>query len=162
VLSSDIRVRAAGPADRDAWLDMWHAYCAFYEVAIPAGVSVRTWERILTPDSGIAALLAVDASNRPAGFTNFVVHPYTWSDRPCCYLEDLFVWPDLRGQGVGRALIERLLALGEARGWSRVYWMTRESNLAARRLYDRFTVRDDFVRYAVALAAPENADHSGV
>ncbi|HEY8263776.1 MAG TPA: GNAT family N-acetyltransferase, partial [Methyloceanibacter sp.] len=36
-------------------------------------------------------------------------------------------------------------------GWSRLYWHTRESNVAARRLYDKFAKADDFVRYRLVL-----------
>ena len=41
-----------------------------------------------------------------------------------------------------------------AEGWSRLYWMTKRDNEAARRLYDRFTAADDFVRYVVRAAPP--------
>ncbi|MFP3617112.1 GNAT family N-acetyltransferase, partial [Paraburkholderia sp. SIMBA_050] len=53
-------------------------------------------------------------------------------------------------RGVGRRLIEDLVALGRARGWSRLYWHTRRDN-PARKLYDTFVQADDFVRYQLAL-----------
>ncbi len=96
-------------------------------------------------------LLAVDAASGDAlGFAHYVVHPFTWSPRDACYLEDLFVTPAARLRGVGRALIDDLLARGEQAGWGRLYWMTRENNAVARRLYDSLAQRDDFVRYAIA------------
>jgi hypothetical protein len=73
-----------------------------------------------------------------------------------------------RARCAGRLLIERLLAVAEQQGWWRVYWsrvcwMTRESNAVARRLYDRFTPADDFVPYSVTLAArAENDDPADV
>jgi GNAT superfamily N-acetyltransferase len=57
----------------------------------------------------------------------------------------------MRGRGLGRALIEDLIALGRARGWSRLYWHTRQGNATARRVYDRFVKADDFVRYKMLL-----------
>jgi GNAT superfamily N-acetyltransferase len=66
-----------------------------------------------------------------------------------CYLEDLFVAPSTRGHGVGTALIEWLRNAMRAEGWARVYWMTKSDNLPARRLYDRFTQADGFVRYVI-------------
>jgi GNAT superfamily N-acetyltransferase len=85
------------------------------------------------------------------GFATYVVHPYTWSEQPICYLEDLFVRRDARGGGIGRALIEHVIDLGRAEGWARVYWMTRADNEEARVLYDRFCPADGFVRYTVSL-----------
>jgi GNAT superfamily N-acetyltransferase len=64
-----------------------------------------------------------------------------------CYLEDIFVAPQTRGKGAGRALIERLAALGREAGWRRVYWHTHENNFRARRLYDQVVERTDYVRY---------------
>jgi GNAT superfamily N-acetyltransferase len=134
---------------------MWSAYCAFYEVTIPDSVSQTTWRRLIADDAPISGLVAVSAATGAAlGFANYVVHPFTWSERPACYLEDLFVRPDARSSGVGRALIERLVALCKAHQWSRLYWMTRETNEAARRLYDQFGRADDFVRYDIPIEPP--------
>ncbi len=84
------------------------------------------------------------------GFANYVVHPFTWGEEDVCYLEDLFVAPDVRGRGAGRALIEHLIERAVAEGWSRLYWLTRAENETARRLYDRFCPADGFVRYTVS------------
>jgi ribosomal protein S18 acetylase RimI-like enzyme len=86
-----------------------------------------------------------------AGFTVCVLHPGSWTLTPACYLEDLFVDPEARGQGLGRALIDDLVRLGRDNGWSRIYWHTRQSNEAARRLYDKYAEADDFVRYRLFL-----------
>ena len=150
---ANILVRAIAPADRADWLDMWNGYCAFYETAVPDRVTARTWRRIVAGDAGLGGLIALDADTRPVGFANYVVHPYTWGEQPCCYLEDLFVRPEARANGIGAALIERLLAFCTNNGWARLYWMTRAGNAAARRLYDRFGTCDDFVRYTVTLLA---------
>jgi GNAT superfamily N-acetyltransferase len=130
---------------------MWEAYCAFYETDVPPRVTAATWARILDPASAVNAAIACAGNGGAVGFANYVVHPYTWSERPACYLEDLFVAPEARGRGVGHALIEHLLELGRSSGWGRLYWMTREDNRDARRLYARFGERDDFVRYVLKL-----------
>lgn len=150
-----IVVRDIEPADHPAWLDMWRAYCAFYETDVPDAVSAATWRRMLAREAGMCGLFAVrPATGEPLGFANYVVHPFTWSERPACYLEDLFVRAGRRGEGAGRALIDALVARGGRSGWARLYWMTRGSNAAARRLYDGFGAADDFVRYVVTLGVP--------
>ena len=83
------------------------------------------------------------------GFANCVVHENTWEAQPVCYLEDLFVSSTVRGQGIGHALIEWLRNAMRAEGWARLYWMTRADNLPARRMYDRFSEADGFVRYVI-------------
>ena len=83
------------------------------------------------------------------GFVNYVLHPSTWGTADTCYLEDLFVSPEARGSGAGRALIEAVLERAKAYGWDKVYWHTRADNARARALYDSFAPADDFVRYVV-------------
>ncbi|HEV2065331.1 MAG TPA: GNAT family N-acetyltransferase, partial [Thermomicrobiales bacterium] len=77
--------------------------------------------------------------------------PFTWSERPACLLHDLFVRPDIRGGGVGQALIQDLIDRGKTAGWDRIYWLTREDNATARRLYDTLAPADGFIRYKVLL-----------
>jgi len=145
-------VRPTIAADYEAWLPMWQAYCRFYAVDVSAEVTDCTWRRIVARDSPVGGLMAVEALTGAAlGFANYLVHPHTWSERAACYLEDLFVCAERRGAGVGRALIDTLLGLGKDHGGSYLYWMTQEQNIVARRLYDRFTRRDDFVRYVVPI-----------
>ena len=85
------------------------------------------------------------------GFAIHHNHPSTWVLGNDCYLEDLFLTEAARGKGLGRALIEDLIALARARGWQRLYWHTDEGNTTARQLYDRFTPSDGHIRYRLKL-----------
>ena len=146
---SEIAVRPAAPADEGAWRQLWDAYCAFYEADVPPDVSAETWRRVLDPAAAVEGLVA-ERDGRVVGFVNCVLHPSTWATGTSCYLEDLFVAPDVRGSGAGRALIEAVIERARERGLEKVYWHTRADNATARALYDTFTKADDFVRYVVA------------
>jgi GNAT superfamily N-acetyltransferase len=113
-------------------------------------VTAQTWARILDPASGVFGRLA-ENNGAVVGFTVSVLHPTTWTLEPACYLEDLFVAKGTRGLGVGRALIDDLLKLAREQRWARLYWHTSVGNETARRLYDRYTQADDFVRYRLFL-----------
>lgn len=145
-----IVIRDPMPEDESAWRYLWAGYCAFYETNVPEAVTAGTWARMLTPGSQLFGRLA-EWKGEVAGFTHSVLHAGTWTLAPICYLEDLFVAPEARGHGIGCALIEDLLARAKARGWTRLYWHTRQGNETARRLYDKFAVADDFVRYRLIL-----------
>ncbi len=136
--------------DEFAWRQLWAAYLDFYGAAISAEVTEHTWECILDPDGPIFGRIAM-VGDLAAGFAICVVHEATWSIRPTCYLEDLFVDPAARGAGVGRALLSDLVAIGQARGWGSVYWHTRADNARARQLYDQYVSADDFVRYRLSI-----------
>lgn len=143
-----LTIRAALPSDAPVWQRLWGAYCDFYGVALADEVTARTWKRILDPDSAVMCIVAEDGG-QVCGFAHCVVHENTWETQPVCYLEDLFVAPEARGRGVGGALIEWLRNAMRAEGWARLYWMTAADNAQARRLYDRFSQADGFVRYVV-------------
>lgn len=141
-------VREAGASDEPAWREMWANYNKFYEATVPASVTEETWRRILDPSEPIGCLLAT-VDSKPAGFANYITSLSTWSDRPHCLLEDLYVHPQFRSHGVGRRLIEFLVDRARAAGWTKVYWLTREDNFRARRLYESLTPSDGFIRYTI-------------
>lgn len=141
-------IRAALPSDEQAWRGLWRAYCDFYEARVGEEVTSRTWQRILDPDSAVMCVVA-ESDGRVVGFAHCVVHENTWETQAICYLEDLFVDPDQRGRGTGAALIDWLRNAMRAEGWARLYWLTREDNAPARRLYDRYAQADGFVRYVI-------------
>jgi GNAT superfamily N-acetyltransferase len=143
-----INVRAATHADEPRWRELWAGYNAFYEAKIPESITQATWRRILDPAAPILGRVA-EADGRVVGFSNSVLHETTWTTTPICYLEDLFVEAAMRGNGVGRMLLQDLVVLARQHGWSTLYWHTRSNNTTARRLYDTFSPADDFVRYVV-------------
>lgn len=146
---STVLIRDTSTRDEDDWRRLWNGYNAFYETQVPPEVTARTWQRIVDLHSPILSRMA-EVEGRACGFSLSVLHEGTWVLTPVCYLEDLFVDPAHRGQGVGRALIQDLVDRGRQLGWSRLYWHTRQDN-PARRLYDEFVAADDFVRYRLVL-----------
>jgi ribosomal protein S18 acetylase RimI-like enzyme len=147
-----IEIRDAILADESNWRGLWAAYLTFYKVDVAPCVTNTTWKRIMDPASPINMRVAL-IENKVVGFAIYLNHPSTWVENEDCYLEDLFIDETLRGQGIGRALIDNLMALGREKGWERIYWHTDENNIRARRLYDSYTKTDGHVRYRIRLNA---------
>ena len=148
-----MNIRTVTPLDRESWFHLWRGYLDFYETALDERISETTWLRLLDTNEPVFGLVAVDAADQVIGIVNYVLHANTWTEKPVCYLEDLFVDPAARGQGAGKALIEAVIELAKTQGWYRVYWQTKEGNAAARRVYDKITPATDWVRYDANLAA---------
>src|ERR1700730_18503679 len=103
-----LTIRAAAPADKDRWLELWAGYNAFYEATIPAAVTEATWRRILDANAPIKGRIA-ELDGKVVGFAHTVLHESTWTLAPVCYLEDLFVDPAVRRAGVARSLLQDLV-----------------------------------------------------
>lgn len=145
-----LAVRPIRPADFDQWLPLWEGYNTFYENVAPEAVTRTTWARFFDAQEPVHAL-AAEADGRLVGLVHYVFHRSTWMLGPTCYLQDLFADPAVRGQGVGRALIEGVYAAAREAGSTRVYWLTHETNATAMQLYDRVAERSGFVQYRKAL-----------
>ncbi|MBA3520124.1 MAG: GNAT family N-acetyltransferase [Rhizobiales bacterium] len=143
-----VEVRPFQANDHDAWKPLWNGYLAFYRTEVPAATTEETWRRLLDPEGRIHGLGAFDAAGRLIGLVHYLFHPVTWSITDRCYLEDLFVAPEARGAGAGRALIEAVYRAADAAGADQVYWLTEDDNAAARRLYDRVGRLTPFIKYS--------------
>jgi len=139
-------IRDIAAADRAQWAPLWAGYLEFYKTALPEDVTETTFQRFLDPNEPMFALVA-EREGKLVGVVQCVLHRATWTKTHYCYLEDLFVAPDVRGGGVGRALIEAVYARADAAGASRVYWLTHETNATARTLYDKVATNAGFIQY---------------
>jgi GNAT superfamily N-acetyltransferase len=142
-----VNIRPLAQSDREAWLPLWRGYLTFYQASVPDEATAETWRRLTDPQGPIRGFGAVDDDGRLIGFVHYLFHPVTWSASDRCYLEDLFVSPEARGSGAGRALIEAVYEAADAVGANQVYWLTAEDNTTARRLYDRIGRLTPFVKY---------------
>ena len=74
--------------------------------------------------------------NAPAGFAFFFYNYSTWRGRPGIYLEDLFVLPEMRGKGIGKALLQHLAQIAVREKCYGIRWMVLEWNEPALRFYE--------------------------
>jgi GNAT superfamily N-acetyltransferase len=145
-----VTIRRAEARDEARWRQLWDGYTRFYEREPDEAVTRHTWSRIMDPTSAVWAIVAED-DGRVIGIANCITQEATSMLAPQCYLSDLYVDPEQRAGGVGRLLINWLVAESKARGWSRLYWHTKENNYRARGLYDQFTPHSGFLRYVVII-----------
>jgi GNAT superfamily N-acetyltransferase len=143
-------IRDAEAGDEKEWRRLWAAYLDFYDVTLDPEITESTWRRILDPESPIKMRVAATPGGL-LGFAVYLPHPSTWVKNMDCYLEDLYIDENLRGQGIGRALIDDLIELCKANGWERLYWHTDEENSRARKLYDSYVKTDGHVRYRMKI-----------
>ena len=79
--------------------------------------------------------LIAEWENRPAGFALFFYNYSTWYGRPGLYLEDLFVLPEMRGKGLGKALLRELAQIAIKENCYGLAWMVLNWNEPAIKFY---------------------------
>ena len=139
-------IRMAREADYQEWLTLWKEYQVFYKANIPEATTATTWSRFQDPSEPMHCAVA-EVEGRLIGMVHYIQHRSCWTIGDYVYLQDLFVDPNIRGKGVGRALIEHVYAAGAKTDASRVWWLTHESNKHAMLLYDRISEKSGFIQY---------------
>jgi GNAT superfamily N-acetyltransferase len=145
-----LTIRAIEEKDKSQWLKLWAGYLEFYKSTISPEQTELTWKRLINNELKMFGFVA-EEENGVIGFTHCLFRPSTWTETDYCYLEDLFVVPNIRGKGVGRALMEKVVDLAKEKKSKRVYWTTQEFNKTARILYDSITPVSEYVQYRLPL-----------
>ena len=133
---SELRIAPAEAADVAIVLDMIRGLANFERVE---HLCVATEEDLLAAlfceRPRVEVVLAWEGAEA-AGFALFFHNFSTFLGRPGLYLEDLFVWPQFRGRGYGRALLVHLARLAVERGCGRFEWAVLDWNAAAIGFYE--------------------------
>jgi GNAT superfamily N-acetyltransferase len=149
-MTTAVRVRPVEQADLAAWTPLWDGYNAFYSragrTALSPEITAITWRRFFDSSEPVFALVA-ESAGRLVGLTHYLFHRSTIRIEPTCYLQDLFTAPDVRGRGIGRALILGVYQAAKAAGVHEVYWQTHETNGAGRLLYDKVAKYAGYIVY---------------
>ena len=140
-------IRPLAAADEAEWRRLWTGYLEFYESSVSEEVYRTTFARLLGDDARDFQGLMAEQGGTPIGLTHFLFHRHCWRVENVIYLQDLYVDPEVRGTGAGRALIEAVYAAGDAAGCPTVYWTTQDFNATARQLYDRIATLTPFIKY---------------
>jgi ribosomal protein S18 acetylase RimI-like enzyme len=126
-------VRRAQPADARVIGRLLHDFNSEYDDFTPGPDKVAERIHELLEAKQVLVLLADDP---PAGLALLRFRPSLWSPTLDCYLEELYVVPGRRGQGLGRALMEAAMEAARQEGAAYMDLGTAETDTAARGLYE--------------------------
>jgi GNAT superfamily N-acetyltransferase len=142
-----ITIRPLELRDADDWHILWAGYLEFYETEISKEQTQLTWQRLNEPSFDMHGLVA-ELAGKVVGIAHYSFTYSSWAASPHLYLEDLFVDPEHRGNGIGKALILALEEPAQARGSEKIYWETHKDNKVARSLYEGIAELSEFVTYS--------------
>jgi GNAT superfamily N-acetyltransferase len=129
-------IRPAEREDRSQLAELIRGYFGFYHTPFDEP-KVEALLDLLEHDPGLGVQLVADADGRLQGFASLYACVDTLVADRILVMNDLFVDPSVRNQGIGAALFDASLAYATAHGYARLDWVTAQDNRDAQRFYDR-------------------------
>ena len=145
-----VTVRQVAIQDKASWQELYISYLKFYESEPVESSTELLWNRLTKVEPEIQGLVAV-SNGEIVGIAHFHYQLSTWTHTFHCYLEDLYVKEAERGRGAATALISEVKKSAIEHKCSELFWITKESNHVARKLYDKVAKQSDLVRYEILL-----------
>jgi GNAT superfamily N-acetyltransferase len=141
---SSITIEPLAAGQFEHWLPLARGYKSFYATPTSEAEFVHAFARLVSGHDvyGFGAW----REGQMVAIAHYLYHTSVWLPS-VCYLQDLFVHPEQRGQRVADALIARVRTAATEMGARRFYWLTKEDNDVARRAYDRIARYHGFIRY---------------
>lgn len=145
-----IEVRPVGHGEFFPWHAVYTGYGEFYETPLNDEKAVLVWSWIIDDANEVECLVAADG-DEIVGLAHFRQFARPLAGSRGLYIDDLFVVPERRGQGIATSLIDAVAAIGRRRGASVVRWITAKDNETARSLYKTVAEKTSWVTYDKAL-----------
>jgi len=134
-MSSEVILRSATRTDIPAIFDLIKALAEYEKLSHTVTGDPLTLENHLFGQPSYAEVILADLGGKVVGFALFFYNYSTFLTKPGIHLEDLFVLPEYRGQGIGKSLITSLAKLVVERGCGRLEWTVLDWNESAIAFY---------------------------
>lgn len=144
-----INIRSATKNDAALILTFIQGLAEYEKLAHEVVGTAEDLQRTLFGSQPCAEVLIAEYQGKPTGFALFFTSYSTFLARPGIYLEDLFVLPDFRGHGIGKALLVFLAGLVVTRKMGRLDWSVLDWNEPAIKFYEQIGARGlvDWTQY---------------
>jgi GNAT superfamily N-acetyltransferase len=137
----DFSLRVAAEADVEAILGLIRGLADYERLSHEVTADAETLRRSLFGGRRVAEVVLAERGGAPVGFALFFHNFSTFLGRPGIYIEDLYVAPAHRRQGIGRGLLSFIARQAEARGCGRLEWSVLDWNEAAISFYKKLGAR---------------------
>ena len=141
----DIRRAVAG--DRARLAKLVRAYIDFYKEPQPDDERLDTLLAVLAERPEVGVQFVAEKDGELHGFATVYLSYDTVAARRVAVMNDLFVAPDDRNEGLGRALMRECHGFARANGCAVLSWITAQDNARAQALYDKLATRTTWVTY---------------
>lgn len=144
-----ISVQQLTQEDRADWERLYHGYAEFYKVPMNGEILDTVWSWIFDEANPFYCLCARNENGVLTGIMHYREMPSPLRGKKVGFLDDLFVDPACRGQGIVGALFDALKEECKKHNWPLIRWITAEDNYRGRAVYDRLSDKTHWVTYQI-------------
>jgi GNAT superfamily N-acetyltransferase len=143
---SDLNIRFAQPDDYQVLFNLIQELAEYEKLSHAVTGNAEALRQHLFGEKKYIEALLAEISGQAVGFALFFHNYSTFLTKPGIYLEDLFVLPEFRRQGIGKALLTRLAQIAVERDCGRLEWTVLDWNIPAQKFYLSIgaTILDDW------------------
>jgi GNAT superfamily N-acetyltransferase len=130
-----LKIRKAISADAESIHKMIMELAEYEQLLDEVSISVSDLEKLLESSDSFVEILIAEYESSPVGYALYFHNYSTFLGKAGIYLEDLFVKPEFRGEGIGKSLLEYVIKLAKERNCGRVEWSVLDWNEPAIEFY---------------------------
>ena len=130
-----LKIHEAEPGDVKLILTLIKELAEYEKLSSSVTATESILEKALFGEKRYAEVLIAEYESKPAGYALYFFNFSTFLGKPGIYLEDIYVRPQYRGKGIGKALLKRLIKLAEDKNCGRVEWAVLNWNQSAINFY---------------------------
>tara|TARA_B100001093_G_scaffold397814_1_gene385119 strand:- start:516 stop:947 length:432 start_codon:yes stop_codon:yes gene_type:complete len=132
--------------DKEEWKILYKGYADFYKVEMSDKILNTVWEWIHDNNHDVSGLV-YEKDNKIIGIAHYRRMPSPLRGKYIGFLDDLFVDPKHRKNGVGEKIIKKLKVISKRNDWNLVRWITRDDNTKAKSLYQKLSKKTNWEVY---------------
>jgi len=140
-------VKALEKSDRNQWEKLYRGYADFYQVPMNDEILNCVWEWVFDTQKQFFAFVVKDETGVAVGFMHFCEMASPLRGANVGFLNDLFLDPNCRGNGIVDLMFEHLKKVTQEQGWPFIRWVTADNNYRARAVYDRVANKTQWLTY---------------
>ncbi len=143
-------IQPISQGDLNEWQALYQGYAEFYQVPMPPTTLDQVWQWIHAEDMEFYGLMARNEQGVAIGLMHYRAMPSPLRGTIVGFLDDLFIDPQYRGQGLVDQMFAALNEQAKQHAWPFVRWITAENNYRGRGVYDRLADKTHWVTYQMA------------
>lgn len=140
-MDNKILIRAAKEEDTPAIFSLIKELAEFEKLSDQIETTENELRNTLFGENKFVEILIAEYDKKIVGQAIFFKNFSTFLGKPGIYLEDLYVKPEMRGKGIGRALLDKIILLAKERNYGRVEWSVLDWNTSAIEFYKKIGAR---------------------